>query len=113
VAAFKQLRLLAGAHAAARVFPVAGIQPIYHVHAVYHFAERREAVLVLPRAIAHHNVYLRGARIRTGHRVSDIAANVALLHRVVLEALAAPRGRDTRFAWDAELGEISGDHAKK
>ena len=76
VALFEELRLPSGAHAAAGAVSVFRIEPVHHVHAFDHLAERREARPILLRHVAGSDEDLGRSGVRGDHGEGKRAARV-------------------------------------
>src|SRR6202140_2121019 len=94
-------------------FAVFGIEAIDDIHARYDLAERRKALPVQRAVVGEIDEHLRGAGVGTRRGKGDIAAPVALLHRIVLDARLAPHRRELRIAVDAELHHEARDDAEE
>src|SRR5262249_6440095 len=113
VAFLEQLSLMSRAHAAARSFAVACVQLVDDAHAFYDLAKWREARRVEARLIARVDVNLRRTSVRAGHRKSERASSVAVLHGIVGEPLVLPKLPNHGIAGNAELRESAGNHAEE
>src|SRR6516225_9047068 len=99
------------AHAAARSFAVARVQPVDDAHAFYDLSRWGETHRVEARLIARVDVNLRRTSIWAGHSKRERPAHVAVLHGIVGEPLVLPNLRNHGIPRNAELRESAGNHA--
>src|SRR5580700_11914118 len=111
--AFALDAVLRRAAAARSALAVIGIEAIDDIHARYDLAERCKALSVQRGVVGEIDEHLGGAGVGTGRGKGDVAAPVALLHRIVLDARLAPHRREFWIAIDAELHHEARDDAEE
>src|SRR5215467_2392279 len=86
---------------------VAAVERVYRVHAVHHFADRRESFLIERLVIAEVEEQLRGAAIGSILGISESAAGIALFDGVVGDVSGGPELVGLGVAAYAELDEAA------
>src|SRR5579875_140536 len=95
------------------VVPIAAIERIHHRHAFDDFPEWRKAHAVKARIIHKIDENLCRPRVRPGHRVRDVAAQIRFLHRIIFDVRMGPRASDARIGGQSELDDEVRHHAKE